>query len=99
MSIPYQHMQHRTSKVSRLFSLKYNPSFRYFASSSAQNAAPNTGNVFPTDVPTTSSWLCLTENEAVIIHAVPNESLHTLELLLTDVKCLLLNSYSKEPFA
>lgn len=59
----------------------------------------NTGNMFPTDVSDKSSWFCLTENEVLIIHAVPNESLHTLELFLTDVKCLLLNSYSEEPFA
>lgn len=70
-----------------------------FASISPQNTGLNKGNIFPTDVPDKSSWLCLAEKEVLIIHAVPNESLHTLELFLTDVKCLLLNSYSKEPFA
>lgn len=70
-----------------------------FARISPQHTIPNMGNMFPADVPDKSSWLCLTENEVLIIHAVPNESLHTLELFLTDVKCLLLNSYSKEPFA
>lgn len=43
-----------------------------FASIRPQNMGLNEGNIFPTDVPDKSSWLCLAENEVLIIHAVPN---------------------------
>lgn len=43
-----------------------------FASISPQNMGLNKGNIFPTDVPDESSWLCLAENEVLIIHEVPN---------------------------
>lgn len=84
-----------TLKVDTVIITKIPPS----GSISPQNTDLNKGNIFPTDVPDKSPWLCLAENEVLIIHAVPNESFHTLELFLTDVKCLLLNSYSKETFA
>jgi len=89
------HTQNCTLKVASLFSLKKIPLSGIFASISPQNTIPNTGNLFPPEVPDKSSWLC----EVLIIHALPSESLHTPELFLTDVKCPLLNSYSKEPFA